>query len=196
MITDDHGGKRMNRDIKFPEIETPKLRLRNLTLKDTDFIYKHFSNKKVCEYLLDEETFTSLDEAIELVNSYSNPEEKNFNRWGIVRKEDNNLIGTCGFHCWDKTNNIAEIGYDLWHEYWGQGYMAEALEAAIHSGFQNMKLNRIQAYVALENDRSSALLKKLGFTNEGIIRDKHLFHGSYYDHYCFSILKREWTKVN
>lgn len=180
---------------KFPELETQRLRLRELNLSDTEFIFKHFSNDKVCEFLLDEEAFTSLDEAIELVNSYTNPEQKKFNRWGIVRKEDNKLIGTCGFHCWDQTNNITEIGYDLWHKYWGQGYMTEVLKSVIQSGIDNMKLNRIQAYVSLENDRSSGLLKKLGFTNEGIVRDKHFYHGSYYDHYCFSLLKREWTEV-
>ncbi|WP_089744453.1 GNAT family N-acetyltransferase [Gracilibacillus ureilyticus] len=55
-----------------------------------------------------------------------------------------------------------------------------------------MKLNRINAYVALENIQSIKLLKKLGFKNEGVFRDKHYFRGKYYDHYSFSLLKREW----
>ena len=101
-------------------------------------------------------------------------------------------LGTCGFHYWDRTNNIAEIGYDLWHECWGQGYMKEALKCAIESSFTNMGLNRINAFVALDNVNSVKLLEKLGFKNEGIYRDKHLFRGQYYDHYFFSLLKRDW----
>ena len=107
-------------------------------------------------------------------------------QWALVIKE-----------CADSglTNNIAEIGYDLWHEYWGQGYMKEALISAIESGFTNMGLNRINAFVALENINSIKLLEKLGFKNEGVYRDKHLFRGKYYDHYSFSLLKRDWNQL-
>lgn len=76
----------------------------------------------------------------------------------------------------------------------GQGYMEEGLVVAIESGFNNMALNRINAFVALENINSIKLLEKLGFKNEGIYRDKHLFRGKYYDHYSFSLLKRDWNQ--
>ncbi len=72
--------------------------------------------------------------------------------------------------------------------------MKEALTAAIESGFSNMKLNRINAYVALENKKSSNTLESLGFVNEGIYRDKHLYKGKYYDHYSFSLLKKDWNR--
>ena len=72
--------------------------------------------------------------------------------------------------------------------------MNEALICAIESGFNNMALNRINASVALENINSIKLLEKLGFKNEGIYRDKHLFRGKYYDHYSFSLLKRDWNR--
>lgn len=88
---------------------------------------------------------------------------------------------------------MAEIGYDLWHEYWGNGYMKEALVSAIESGFTNMNLNRINAFVALENENSTKLLENLGFKNEGIFRDKYFFRGNYYDHYSYSLLKRDWS---
>ncbi|MFS1516154.1 GNAT family N-acetyltransferase [Bacillus sp. SCS-151] len=90
-------------------------------------------------------------------------------------------------------NHIAEIGYDLWLDYWGQGYMKEALTTTIDSAFNNMNLIRINAFVAIENDQSKYLLKSLGFQNEGIHREKHLYRGKYYDHYSYSLLKREWV---
>ena len=180
---------------KFPNLETDRLILRNVGNEDIDFIYRLFSNEKVCEFLYDEELFTTRNEATEFVEWNSNPEEKGFNRWILVEKSNNQQLGTCGFHCWDRTNNIAEIGYDLWHEYWGQGYMKEGLISAIESGFNNMALNRINAFVALENINSIKLLEKLGFKNEGVYRDKHLFRGKYYDHYSFSLLKRDWNQI-
>jgi len=184
----------MNGHKKFPNLETDRLILRNVDMEDIDFIYRLFSNEKVCEYLYDEELFTNRNEAIAFIEWNSIPEEKGNNRWVIVTKDENKKIGTCGYDYWDRTNNIAEIGYDLWYEYWGQGYMSEALKSAIKSGFNNMNLNRINAYVALENVNSIKLLEKLGFINEGIYREKHLFRGKYYDHYSFSLLKKDWEK--
>ncbi|MGD6776126.1 GNAT family N-acetyltransferase [Sutcliffiella horikoshii] len=178
----------------FPELETDRLKLRNVNDTDADFIFKHFSNEKICEFLYDEEIFTRKEDAIELIEWYNDPEGKGYNRWIIERKDSNGKMGTCGFHLWDRTNNIAEIGYDLWYEFWGSGYMKEALAAAIESGFSNMKLNRINAYVALENKKSSNTLESLGFVNEGIYRDKHFYKGKYYDHYSFSLLKKDWNK--
>ncbi|WP_163582134.1 GNAT family N-acetyltransferase [Gracilibacillus saliphilus] len=176
----------------FPELETSRLKLRNVNEEDAEFIFKLFSNEKICEFLYDEEIFTKKEEALELIEWNTNPEEKGHNRWVIEKKDSNEQIGTCGFDLWDRTNNIAEIGYDLWYEFWSYGYMKEALIAAIESGFTNMKLNRINAYVALGNKRSTNTLESLGFKNEGIYRDKHLFRGKYYDHYSYSLLKKDW----
>jgi [ribosomal protein S5]-alanine N-acetyltransferase len=178
----------------FPDLDTDRLLLRNVTDDDVDFIFKLFSDERVCEFLFDEELFISRNDAIEFVEWNKNPEEKGYNRWVLVKKDTNQRIGTCGYDNWDRMNNIAEIGYDLWHEYWGLGYMKEALISAIESGFNHMKLNRINAYVALNNVSSMKLLEKIGFVKEGIYRDKHLFRGKYYDHYSFSLLKRDWNR--
>jgi len=176
----------------FPELKTKRLKLRDITHGDTEFIYSLFSNEKVCEFLYDEELFTDRENATELIEWNLDPEEKGRNRWVIEKIDGNEPIGTCGYDSWDRTNNIAEIGYDLWHEHWGYGYMKEALIAAIESGFNNMKLNRINAYVAVENKKSVTTLEGLGFINEGIYREKHLFRGKYYDHYSYSLVKNDW----
>lgn len=70
--------------------------------------------------------------------------------------------------------------------------MAEALETAINVAFDNLQINRIQAYIYTDNEGSYKLLEKLKFMPEGVIRDKHLYRGKYYDHYCYSLLVRDW----
>jgi [ribosomal protein S5]-alanine N-acetyltransferase len=177
----------------FPDLETDRLLLRNVMEEDEEFILRLYSNKKVCEYLYDEEIYETIDDARDFIRYNSNPEENGNNRWCLIRKGNNESIGTCGYDSWDTVNNIAEIGYDLHVDYWGQGYMKEGLNAAIQNGFDNMKLNRINGYVALGNEKSIKLLESLGFKNEGIYREKHLFRGNYYDHFSFSLLKKEWT---
>lgn len=70
----------------------------------------------------------------------------------------------------------------------GQGYMQEALSAAIKFGFTQMKLHRIEALVHPENARSLHLLHKLGFKQEGILRDYFYLDGKFYGHMVLSLL--------
>jgi ribosomal-protein-alanine N-acetyltransferase len=55
-----------------------------------------------------------------------------------------------------------------------------------------MRLNRIEALVYVENDRSIQLLQRLGFKQEGVLRDYYYLDGKFYDHYLFTLLQMEW----
>ena len=180
----------------FPLLETERLILKKLCPQDVDFIYRHFSNQHVCEFLFDNEPLTSIEGAHAIIDFYADAEQMDRNRWVIFSKESSEPIGTCGYHRWDRADNIAEIGYDLEREFWGHGYMHEAMQAALEVGFDHMHLNRVQAFVSVQNSRSVKVLKRLGFSEEGIIRDKHYFRGAYYDHFCLSLLKREWSALH
>jgi len=178
----------------FPVIETERLILRNLIREDAPFILEQFSSPAVSQYLMDAPPINKIEEAVAIIAFYENPEEKGRNRWLILRKEDNMLLGTCGFHRWEKDYFRAEIGYDLTEPYWGKGYMSEALQAMLKNGFENMGLNRIDALVAVENRLSVNLLERFNFKREGILRDYFCLDGKFYDHFIFSLLKREWEE--
>ncbi len=179
-------------ELFFPELETERLQLRQLTMDDLDFVYGHFSDSRVAEFLLDEPPLSEISQAREIIEFYEQAETKSWNRWGISLKSNGQLVGTCGFHKWNQRDLHAEIGYDLSPDFWGQGIMAEALRAAIQNGFERMRLNRIGAIVYPENQRSLHLLHKLGFRTEGLLRDYHHLSGKFYDHYILSLLKRDW----
>ncbi len=181
-----------NDSIHFPDLETERLILRQLKPADAEFIYGHFSDPAVTQFLMDEPPLSEPAQAQEIIEFYQDPEGKTYNRWGIVRKQDNQLIGTCGYHKWDRRFFRAEIGYDLSPSSWGQGYMTEALYAVIENGFGRMGLNRIGALVYTENVRSIKLLQKLGFQKEGVLRDYFYLAGQFYDHCLLALLRREW----
>ena len=176
----------------FSEIETDRLILRNICADDTDFIFHHFSDSRVTQYLMDEPPVSNFDEAKSIVEYYLNPERKNHNRWIIVRKLDQRPIGTCGFHKWEKAHLRAEIGYDLAADCWGQGFMNEALRVVIGYGFTRMKLNRIDALVYVGNFRSIVLLQKMGFRQEGILREYYQLYDTFFDHLFFGLLQSDW----
>ena len=144
--------------MNYPEIQTNRLILREMTLADSAALFKHFSDDDVTRFM-DIDSLIDEQEAKNIINWHFNDSGC---RWGLFK--DGELIGTCGFHRWQ--NNQAEIGYDLGKAYWGQGLMQEALEAIIAFGFTSMALRMIEAEVEPENGRSIGLLKKLGFVDD------------------------------
>ncbi len=181
---------------KIPQqLETERLILRQMTLDDTQAIYKHFSDDDVTRYM-DIASLKSTKEAEEIIQYYLDRVDKQeCYRWAIIRKSDKSFLGTCGFNSWIKhRGSRSEIGYDLSKEYWGQGYMSEALKVLIQYGFEKMELNRIEALVLLDATRSVNVLTKLGFTKEGILRQYGYWKGQFWDEYIFSLLREDWVK--
>ena len=70
--------------------------------------------------------------------------------------------------------------------------MREAVKLALGYGFHERGLNRVQATTLTDNDRSKALLKAHGFTQEGVLREYGFIGGRYRDMCSFSLLRREW----
>lgn len=177
----------------WEELNTDRLTLRKISFQDVDFIYKHFGDEEVCRYMVDNETVKTIEEAVDIIKwSHSDPEYPTNNRWLIIYKEKNEPIGTIGYHRWDRNNRIAEIGYDLSKNYWKKGIMSEAMSKVLDFGFHKMGLNRIQAYVHIENTDSYNILRRNGFYAEGIIRDMYLYRGKYHDHYMMSLLAKDY----
>ena len=175
---------------EFPEFETERLILRQIAPEDVQAIMAIFCDDAVTEHY-DLSTFTSIDEAAELIDYFSESYEAERQiRWGIVRKEDLQLIGTCGFVALH--THRGEIGYDLASAYRRQGYASEALEVLLEVGFEDMELHRIEALVMVDNVASAGLLRKCGFSEEGILRDYDFFKGAFHDLRFFSLLEGEF----
>ena len=79
-------------------------------------------------------------------------------------------------------------GYHLDKEYTGQGYMTEALRAGCQFMFREYKMHRVEAFILPENERSIALVNRLGFTYEGKRISYMHINGAYRDHEAFYLL--------
>jgi len=166
-------------------------------MEDADFIFKEWGDPVVTYYMRDEDPLKNLEQAVEMLKPLQTPEKMpDFKWWGIELKARSELIGTCGFCRWDKQHHRAEIGYDLWPDYWGQGIMPEALDALVRFGIKEMDLNRIEATTHTENERSQRVLGKLGFQREGLLREYYCRDEIYNDQIQFSLLSREWQQLN
>lgn len=179
---------------EFPQLETQNLILRETKLSDAEAVFKIFSDEKVTKYH-DLETATSIEQAKWLINRRAERyRQKQAIRWGIAKKKNNIIIGSCGFSI--KNSFLAELGYELASEHWQQGIMTEALQAILAWGFHQLDLNRIEAMVMQENIASLQLLKKLSFLEEGLLREYGFWKGKFHDLKIYSILKREYLAAN
>ncbi|MFX1283496.1 MAG: GNAT family N-acetyltransferase [Promethearchaeota archaeon] len=175
--------------ITIPTLMTTRLIIRPLNEKDIDFLFNHYNQEEILRYTLI--SFNSIDEVKTFLDQYAKRDMRKFKE-GIELRSTHQLIGTVTFLNWSKNDRCAEVGYDLSKEYWGKGLMLEALEVFIKFGFEVMNLNRIEATSNVRNERSRKVLTRLGFVQEGILRQKYRFRGKFSDEMIFSILREEW----
>jgi ribosomal-protein-alanine N-acetyltransferase len=178
----------------LPVIRTGELILRPIEEKDTAAIFKLFSDESVTRYM-DIDAFANITEATHIIQFFrENLEKGEAMRWGITLEGRDEVIGTCGYHRISKTHYKAEMGYDLMPVYWGKGIMTTAIQGLLQYGFEEMELNRIEAFVDPANSASSRLLKRLGFEYEGFLRDAFFEKGKFVDAELYSRLRRDHAR--
>jgi ribosomal-protein-alanine N-acetyltransferase len=165
-----------------------------MTLDDAEFWLRHFSEPGIVD-LTAFEAPNGIEGAREELQTYAIRlfEENKGIRWGIALKDRAELIGTLGYHQWVKGGGYhARIGYDLAPPFRQKGIMTEAMRAVLGYGFEMMGLNRVEALVDSRNVASVALLGKLGFHLDGVLRENTYFRGRFIDDAVYSLLAREW----
>jgi ribosomal-protein-serine acetyltransferase len=102
------------------------------------------------------------------------------------------IAGTIGFNDINKTNKIGIVGYWLGEKFQGKGIMTRSFKVLIDYGFKELGLNRIEVSVAVENNKSRTLPERLGFTEEGKLRQAEWLYDHYVDHVIYGLLAEEW----
>lgn len=104
------------------------------------------------------------------------------------------IAGVVGYNEIDRANKIGHIGYWLGREYNGKGIMTKSVSELITVGFDYYQLNRMDLRCAVANSRSRAIPERLGFTNEGIIRQAEQLGDRYVDHVVYGLLRQEYKR--
>ena len=113
----------------------------------------------------------------------------------VVDQAVDRAIGTCLLFRHDEGSARVELGYVLGRSHWGRGLMREALDALLDCAFGRMDLRRIEAQVDTRNAASAALLARLGFTKEGLLRQRWVSKGEVRDVEMFGLLSHEWRST-
>lgn len=109
---------------------------------------------------------------------------------GIV--EAGRLVGTLGLHFVTRPEGVTEIGYWLDRNAQGRGLATRSVAGLLPHLFDAMDLNRVEIRADPANARSRAVPERLGFQQEGVLREVGLRHGRAYDHVVYGLLRDEW----
>ena len=181
----------------FPSLSTRRLQLREIVASDAPSLLAIHSDREAMKWfgtdpLVDLEAAERVIAGFANMRSLSSPGV----RWGIVHGQPGKgsaLLGTCGVFRWNRGWRTCLTGYELARHAQGQGYMAEAQRAIFAWAFDTMAVDRIEAQVHPENLPSLVLLKRLGFVEEGLLREAGLWMGERRDLVQLGLLRREFV---
>jgi len=181
---------------EFPIIETPRLYLREITERDAAALFAIHSDAEHMQWF-GNDPLQDIEGALGLIKLFAGwrQQPNPGTRWAIELKGQPGLIGTCGLFAWNRNWKKCSIGYELSRAATGQGLMREALEAMLDWGFNAMGLNRVEAQVHERNLPSLALLMKLGFVEEGRLRQVAYWGNRHHDLLQYSLLAEDWRET-
>lgn len=106
---------------------------------------------------------------------------------------NNHLVGMVGLHYIDWTNKTTEIGYWLSEAVQGKGLMTRTINGLLTYCFNELELNRVVIRAATENLKSRGIPERLGFKEEGILREAQKIRDRFVDLAVYSMIKSDWV---
>ncbi len=174
----------------FNKINGEKCYLAPINIDDAALYTKWLNDLEVLQFLTLRYRMISLlteKEALEKLSREHN--------YGIVTKDDDRLIGNCGFVGIDYINRNCEIGIFIGDkEYWGRGYGTEALKLLISYGIDYLNLRSFMLGVFSFNERAINSYKKIGFKIIGARRKSVIMKNREYDMIYMDLLDEEFLE--
>lgn len=176
----------------FRTLSTPRLTLRPPRRGDEDDLFTLHSDPDVMRYFSEPSWTDPARAARQIDDDAAAFERAEYYRFAIILNETQRQIGNCGLFALHKQNRRGEIGYALHSAHWGKGYMNEALAALLVYAFGEHDLHRVEADIDPLNAGSVACIEKLGFSREGLLRERWIKEGQVSDSVIYGLLRRDW----
>lgn len=174
------------------EIKTERLTVRPVTEADLEGLMAINGDPEVTNFL-PYATWESPEDASAWYQRMANfSRETGARQLVLVHTQQQLVIGTLLAFKFDEASRRAELGYVIGRSHWRQGFASEAVRALLVHLFGTQGLRRVEAEVNPENAASCALLKALGFTLEGHLRERYEAKGKIYGVNVYGLLASDW----
>lgn len=178
----------------FPVLTTDRFLLHEIIADDQAFIFEGLSHPRVIPYYgISYQTFDAAQAQMDFYRDMQVNETGTW--WKIVKRETGERVGAIGFNNYNKQHSRTEIGYWLLPQYWKNGIIQEVLPVMIDFILHKKKIHRIEALVETGNTASENVLKRLGFTYEGCMRDCEIKNENYISLSIYSLLSTDTLNI-
>ncbi|TET51846.1 MAG: N-acetyltransferase, partial [Anaerolineales bacterium] len=179
---------------KRPTIETERLVLRPFTLDDASAVQELAGEWEIAANTLNMPHPYEDGMAEEWIGGHQAAcDEGKELTLAIVRGENCQLIGAMGLML-ALEHYRGELRYWIGRPYWNQGYCTEAVRAIVDYGFEELGLNRIEAWHFAQNLASGRVMQKTGMLREGRMRQRAKRWDEFKDMEFYAILRSDWAQ--
>ena len=172
-------------------IEGKKIYLRPFTKGDIPIWVDFFNDSIVTEYMNKgafPNTYTAQEEHLNRLS-----QSKNDVQLAIVLKENDTLIGIVGIHKIDWIHRHGDVSIMIGDQaQWGKGIATEAILLIVKHGFTKLNLHKLTAGMWASNIDAKRCFEKVGFEEEGVIKEQFFYKNSYVDEYRLGLLRNDW----
>jgi len=162
----------------FPILKTERLLLRQFAESDLENVFNGLSHPDIIKYY--GVSYPTLEATKAQMEFFADLEKNETGIWWAVCSPDNQLFyGAGGLNSLSKEHKKAEIGFWLLPDYWGKGFMTEAMPLICNYGFDTLGIHRIEGIVETENLLCKKAMEKLRFQHEGTMRECEIKNGKF-----------------
>jgi RimJ/RimL family protein N-acetyltransferase len=173
-------------------IEGRRINLRAREEEDTPAFHRWFNDPEVTRFVGNGFPALSMEQQRAFIQKLANDPGRR--PYSIILK-DGSLIGNCEMHDFNWTARSCVIGIVIGEkEYWGKGYGSEAVDLMLRIAFDGLNLHKVALTVAAFNERGIRAYRKVGFKEEGRLRDDRFVDGQFHDTLVMSVLEAEWRE--
>jgi RimJ/RimL family protein N-acetyltransferase len=174
----------------FTSLESQRLRLRRFVEADLPPFLAYLNDPQVARY----QTWESYTEqqARDVIQKQQTLVPGQWFTFAVELKAAGVLIGHVALKM--DEHQQAEIGFTFSRAHQGQGLACEAATCVLNYAFTKLELHRVIAITDCENEKSVALLSRLGMRREGHFIQNTFFKGKWGDEYLYAVLREEWLR--
>jgi RimJ/RimL family protein N-acetyltransferase/predicted TIM-barrel fold metal-dependent hydrolase len=174
----------------LPVFATPRLTLRSITAHDADGLHEAFGDADAMRHW-DLPPSRDVSQTAERIRMSVEADPRWHGMWAI-QTHAGRFVGAINYHAHNEQQRRLALGWIVVPSCWRQGLMTEAAPPVISHCFTRLNAHRIEARIEPENLSSRRLAAKLGFTEEGTLRDWLCVAGEFRSVVMYSLLRAEW----
>jgi RimJ/RimL family protein N-acetyltransferase len=113
--------------------------------------------------------------------------------FSVIDAETDAYLGQIGIHQIHARSQVGRLGIVIAsRDDMGKGHGSAAIRAVLDHAFGRLRLHKLWVMMFARNTRTRGICQRIGFVEEGVLREEYFHDGQWHDMVRLSLLQREW----